>query len=69
MVKRMTADEILPLVVSLAPAERARLMRLLTENPDADEGEIYGAIPPRRDEFASDEDGLAWEAEGWEDVD
>ena len=69
MSKPMTADDILPLVIGLTPAERVRLMRLMTEQPDVDDAAVYGAVPPKRDEFSTDEDPLAWEADGWEDAD
>ncbi len=62
----MTADDILPLIAGLTPQERLRLIRLLTEQPSADEATIYRIIPPRPDEFAGDEETLAWDAEGWE---
>jgi len=65
----MTADDILPLVANLTPQERARLLRLITSRPSADAAAAYGAAPPQRDEFSTDEEPLAWEAEGWEDVD
>ena len=28
----------------------------------------YHSLPPTRDEFSSEEDSLAWEADGWEHV-
>ncbi len=66
MAKTLTADDILPLVASLTPRERIRLLRLiaLPEGADGD----YRSVPPRRDEFSADEEPLAWEAEGWEGV-
>jgi hypothetical protein len=69
MVKPMTADDILPLVASLEPQERVRLMRLITEQRDVDDAALYAVIPARSDEFSTDEDSLAWEAEGWENKD
>jgi hypothetical protein len=30
--------------------------------------DVYRSSPPRPDEFSGDEEPLAWEAEGWEDV-
>ena len=62
-----TVEEIVPLVEALSPRERARLLRLIarTRNVDAS---VYEAVPPRPDEFSADEDPLAWEGEGWEDV-
>jgi hypothetical protein len=47
----------------------ARLTRLLVEQRDADEAAMYAAAPPRPEEFFTDEEPLAWEAEGWEDQD
>lgn len=43
-------------------------MRLITEQR-GDEAAIYKAVPPRKDEFSTDEEPLAWEAEGWETED
>jgi len=65
MVKPMTADDILPLVASLEPQERVRLMRLIAEQRDVDDAALYAVIPPRLDEFSADEDSLVWEPEGW----
>ena len=67
MPKSLTADDILPLVASLTPQERVRLLRLITAPPVAD-APVYRSVPPARDEFSTDEEPLAWEAEGWEDV-
>jgi hypothetical protein len=69
MAKPMTADDILPLVASLTPQERVRLLRLIASRPAADPAAVYGATPPGDDEFSTDEEPLAWEAEGWERVD
>jgi hypothetical protein len=67
MAKALTADDILPLVASLAPQERARLLRLIASSKGAD-APVYRSVPPSRDEFSADEDSLAWDADGWEDV-
>ena len=67
MPKSLTADDIVPLVASLTPRERVRLLRLITSPPGAD-APVYRSVPPARDEFSTDEEPLAWEAEGWEDV-
>ena len=37
----------------------------LTEEVDIP---VYTSAPPARDEFSSDEDPLAWEGEGWENI-
>ena len=70
MARPMTADDVLPLVASLTPQERARLLRLISaRSSPADAAVVYDTVPPGQDEFSTDEEPLAWEAEGWEDVD
>jgi len=69
MAAPMTADDILPLVAGLTPKERVRLLRLITEQADADDAAVYAAVPPKRDEFSSAGEALAWEADGWEEID
>ena len=63
----LTADDILPLVASLTPQERVRLLRLITTPPGADVA-VYRSVPPSADEFSTDEDLLAWDPDAWEDV-
>ena len=65
MAKALTADDILPLVASLTLQERVRLLRLIAQ-PEGADAQLYQHVPPVRDEFASDEEPLAWDAEGWE---
>lgn len=67
MAKPLTADEILPLVKHLTFSGRARLVRLIAVSPE-DDAATYRATPPKPDEFSSDDEPLAWDAEGWEDV-
>jgi hypothetical protein len=67
MAKTLTADDILPLVASLAPQERVRLLRLIAL-PQGGDAPVYRSAPPSRDEFSADEEPLAWDADGWEDV-
>jgi hypothetical protein len=69
MAKHVTVDDILPLVANLTPQERVRLLRLITSRPGTDAAAAYGATPPGDDEFSTDEERLAWEADGWEKVD
>jgi len=69
MAKQLTVDDILPLVASLTPKERIRLLRLIASRPSADPAAAYGAMPPGDDEFSADEEALAWEADGWEKFD
>jgi hypothetical protein len=65
MAKTLTADDILPLVATLTPQERARLLRLMALPHGAD-ASVYRSVLPLRDEFSADEEPLAWDAEGWE---
>jgi hypothetical protein len=67
MGKALTADDILPLVAALTPSERARLLQLIA-SPEERDGPVYACVPPRRDEFSADDEALAWEAEGWENL-
>lgn len=64
MTEPLTADDLLPLVAKLSPLERARFLRLLQAR--GDDASAYRAVPPRSNEFSSEEDGLAWESDGWE---
>ncbi len=65
MARALRADDILPLVDSLTPQERVRLLRLIVRPQGCDEN-VYRSVPPSRDEFSADDEQLAWEAEGWE---
>jgi hypothetical protein len=69
MAKRMTADDILPLVANLTAQERARLLKLMRSRSSSDAAAAYATVPPGDDEFSTDEEPLAWEAEGWEKFD
>jgi hypothetical protein len=68
MAKHLIAEDIFPLVDCLSPDERLRLHRFISTRSTADDPEIYRALPPRNEEFSSDEDRLGWDAEGWEGV-
>jgi len=67
MARALRADDILPLVESLTPQERVRLLRLIVRPQGGDEP-VYRSAPPSRDEFSADDEPLAWESEGWESV-
>jgi len=67
MAQPLTADDVWPLVERLPPQERLRLIRLISRSPEQDAA-AYRAAPPGADEFSTHEEPLAWEAEGWEDV-
>lgn len=66
MSQPLTADDILPLVAQLSPAERVRLLRLI--RAVGNDAEAYRAAPPASNEFSSDEEALAWDSDGWEGV-
>jgi hypothetical protein len=65
--KALTADDIPPLVAALTPDERERLLHLIA-SPKRGEQAVYTLKPLCRDEFSSDDESLAWEAEDWENV-
>lgn len=67
----LTADDLLPLVSRLSHDQQVRLAKLALRAA-ASEGsdlEAYRAHPPRADEFGSEDDGLGWDAEGWDNID
>jgi hypothetical protein len=66
MSQPLTADDLLPLIAKLSSAERRKLFRLIQKA--GSDVEAYRAVPPAEGEFSSDEDTLAWDADGWEDV-
>ena len=67
MARALTADDILPLVDSLAPQERVRLQRLIA-SPQGGDASVYRCVPPSSDEFPADDEPLASDAEGCEDL-
>jgi hypothetical protein len=64
----LTASDFWPLILKLPHDERVRLAKLaLRAAATADaSAEAYAAAPPTPDEFASDDELLAWEGQGWE---
>ncbi len=62
-----TVEEIVPLFAALSPFERARLLRLITWRRDVDPS-IYEAMPPSPEEFSADDDPLACDSGGWQNV-
>lgn len=67
MTQPLTADDILPLVKRLSLHERTRLVRLMSTSSEEDAA-VYRAVPPKGDEFSSEADLLALDADGWENV-
>lgn len=67
MSQPLTANDLLPLVARLDPGERRRLVHLIDATAERDAA-IYASAPVKPDEFASDDEHLGWDAEGWENV-
>jgi hypothetical protein len=67
MPQPLTANDLLPLVARLAPGERVRLVQLIETAP-VQGASSYGVAQPGQDEFSGDEEPLAWDAEGWEEI-
>ena len=67
MSQPLTANDLLPLVARLDARERERLAQLIGATSERDAA-VYASTPVKRDEFASDEESLGWDADGWEDV-
>lgn len=70
MAQPLTADDLLPLVEKLTQDEQVRLAKLaLRAARDVTrDAAAYGKTPVRPDEFSQDEEGAAWESEGWKVV-
>ncbi|HYH99664.1 hypothetical protein [Hyalangium sp.] len=52
--------------------EQVRLAKLALRaaaRSGGSDAEIYRASPPGKEEFSSEEEPLAWEAEGWDEFD
>ena len=72
MSQTLTAQDLWPLVQKLPHDEQVRLARLALRaaaRSGSSDAEAYRADPPSADEFSSQEEPLAWEAEGWEEFD
>ena len=65
----LTASDFWPLILKLPHDERVRLAKLALQAAAHDDSAAaaYAAAPPSPDEFSTDEDSLAWEAQGWEE--
>lgn len=63
----LTANDLLPLITKLSVEERRRLHQLVFRLVTT-EAEAYAAQPVQFDEFASDDEALAGDADGWDSV-
>ena len=70
MTPPLTAEDIAPLIASLTPQERVRLFRLVTlpNLPNHRDAAAYESAPPAKDEFPVEDEPLAWDSDGWEEV-
>ncbi|GMV17838.1 MAG: hypothetical protein AMXMBFR56_60620 [Polyangiaceae bacterium] len=68
MTEPATARDLWPLVEKLSHEEQVRLARLALRAAALGRSAnvAYRAQPPTNDEFGTDEEPLAWDAEGWE---
>lgn len=57
----------MPLIAALTPKERERLVHLIA-SPETADASIYQSEAPANGEFSTDEEPLAWDAGGWENV-
>ena len=68
----LQAKDLWPLVQKLSHDEQVRLAKLAlgaASRAPGNDTAAYEAAPPCPGEFDSDDEPLAWEAEGWESVD
>lgn len=62
-----TAEDFIPHMTALPPDEPVRLVRLILQQPAISDAIKYTLMPPGENEFSSDQDLLAWDADGWEE--
>ena len=67
MSEPLTAHDLWPLVLKLPHDERVRLAKLALKAAATDDAAAYRAAPPDVAEFSSEDESLAWEAEGWDE--
>ncbi|MBI5160603.1 MAG: hypothetical protein HY996_04195 [Micrococcales bacterium] len=68
----LTARDLWAIIVKLPHDEQVRLARMALHAAARGGGAdaaAYGAVPPEPDEFSCEDDPLAWESDGWEDLD
>lgn len=65
----LTAQDLWPLVKKLTPSGRRLATVALRASAGGSPSEAYRAAPPGADEFSSDDEPLAWDADGWDEFD
>jgi len=69
MSEALTAEDLRPILQKLPLGERIRVARLALEAVGGmGDRAAYVARPPSVDEVSADDDGLSWEAEGWDEL-
>ena len=66
MLQQLSAEEMIPLVASMADGERVRLLQWVAPAQGADEP-AYRAVPAALDEFSGGDEPLSWDADGWDE--
>lgn len=68
----LTAEDLVPIIARLSHDEQVRLAKIALRAAASSsyaETAAYRTAPPGPTEFTSDDEALAWEADGWEGVD
>jgi len=70
MSEPLTAQDLWPLVEKLPHDEQVRLAKLALQAAARarEAGSAYAVKPPTPDELGSDDEPLAWDAEGWDEL-
>ena len=68
MTPPLMAEDLAPLIALLTPQERIRLFFHLVTMPNHSDDTAYQAAPPSHDEFATDDEPLAWDSDGGDGV-
>ncbi len=65
----LRAEDLLPLIAKLPREQRVRLARLvLAAASSGDDRAAYAAHPVAPGELADDDDAIAWEGDGWDEL-
>ncbi len=67
----LTARDFWPLLLKLPHRERVRLAQLALRAAASGDSSVkaYAATPPTPEEFSSDDEPLAWDGQGWAELD
>ena len=68
MAQPLRAEDLLPLIKRLSHDEQLQLAKLALKaaRDSSRDAAIYQQKPVRSDEFSDEDDGAAWDGEGWE---